>query len=199
MTIKSRIYLGISAILLSLLYVLPIWHISLKAPQYPEGLGLLICIDKINGEGDFDLQNLNGLNHYIGMQKIEPASIPELKIMPVVVGFFIIFGLLAALIGKRYLAIAFIILFFVGAVGGLADFWKWEYEYGHNLNPEAAIKIPGMTYQPPFIGTEQLLNITATSLPASGGIVAFISFALAGVAVWQSKKSVSAVRTQIST
>ena len=35
------------------------------------------------------------------------------------------------------------------AVAGLADFWRWEYNYGHELNPEAAIIVPGMSYQPP--------------------------------------------------
>ena len=56
-------------------------------------------------------------------------------------------------------------------VAGLADFYKWSYDYGHNLSPEAILKIPGMTYQPPLIGSKQLLNFHATSWPASGGWV----------------------------
>jgi copper chaperone NosL len=51
----------------------------------------------------------------------------------------------------------------------MVDFYKWEYDYGHNLNPEAAIKVPGMAYQPPLIGYKQLLNFSAYSMPATGG------------------------------
>jgi copper chaperone NosL len=59
------------------------------------------------------------------------------------------------------------------SVVGLADFWKWEYDYGHNLDEETAIiKIPGMSYQPPLIGSRQILNFTAHSWPGSGGWIA---------------------------
>ncbi len=49
--------------------------------------------------------------------------------------------------------------FFVLAAVGLYDFYMWEYDYGHNLNPHAAIKIPGMAYQPPLIGSKMLLTL----------------------------------------
>ena len=29
------------------------------------------------------------------------------------------------------------------------DFWRWEYEYGHNLDPNAAIIVPGMALPAP--------------------------------------------------
>ena len=71
-------------------------------------------------------------------------------------------------------------LFLAGALAGLADFYRWGYDYGHNLDPHAIIKIPGMTYQPPLIGAKQLLNFYATSWPASGGWVLILAVA-AGV------------------
>jgi len=49
------------------------------------------------------------------------------------------------------------------------DFWRWEYNYGHNLDPNAAIIVPGMAYQPPLIGFKQLLNFGAYSIPDIGG------------------------------
>jgi copper chaperone NosL len=58
------------------------------------------------------------------------------------------------------------------------DFYMWEYDYGHQLNPDAPIKVPGMTYQPPLIGSKQLLNITAVSLPSTAAIVIFVSIFL---------------------
>jgi hypothetical protein len=62
-------------------------------------------------------------------------------------------------------------IFLLVAVVGLVDFWLWEYDYGHNLDLEhASIQIPGMSYQPPLIGSKKLLNFTANSWPAIGGI-----------------------------
>jgi copper chaperone NosL len=67
---------------------------------------------------------------------------------------------------------------------GLWDFWRWEYDYGHNLDMEKAIIIvPDMTYQPPLIGSKQLLNFTATAWPGLGTIALGISF-LTGAGVW---------------
>ena len=51
----------------------------------------------------------------------------------------------------------------------MVDFWRWEYNYGHNLDPNAAIIVPGMAYQPPLIGFKQLLNFGAYSVPDRGG------------------------------
>jgi copper chaperone NosL len=99
------------------------------------------------------------------MKRIEPDSIAELKIMPFIIIFMILFGLVTGFTGKRFLAYSWIALFVVLAAIGLYDFYMWEYDYGHNLNPNAAIKIPGMAYQPPLIGSKLLLNFNAVSLP----------------------------------
>jgi copper chaperone NosL len=168
---SSRLILAVAALALSLVYVLPLWHVALRAPQYPEGLGMYIAVNKVVGEKRHDLANINNLNHYIGMKVIVPEAIPELRYMPMLVGGLIAFGLLAALTGKRPLLYLWVGLFAAGAVAGLADFYRWGYDYGHNLDPHAIIKIPGMSYQPPLIGSKQLLNFHATSWPASGGWV----------------------------
>ena len=89
-------------------------------------------------------------------------------------------GLLVVAAGRRKLLVAWTVGFALVGIAGLYDFWRWSYDYGHNLDMEKAIiVVPGMTYQPPLIGTKQLLNFTATSLPATGGVLAGISFALA--------------------
>jgi len=184
MTRLSRLLVGTAALLLALLYVLPLWHVRLVAPQYPEGLGMHIHIASVRGATETDLNNINNLNHYIGMQRIESDAIPELKIMPWLVGALVAGGLLVAAVAKRRMLYAWTGGFAVLGVAGLVDFWRWEYDYGHNLDLEAAIiKIPGMSYQPPLIGSKQLLNFTATSWPASGGIAAGLAFALGVVAV----------------
>jgi copper chaperone NosL len=172
---SSRVLIATASILLGLVFMFPLWRIELQAPQYPEGLGLLIKVSDITGVKPHDLQNINGLNHYIGMKAIEPDSIPELRFMPVFVAVMIAAGLLVAGTGNRALLYLWVGVFLIGAVAGLVDFWLWSYDYGHNLDPTAAIKVPGMTYQPPLIGSKQLLNFVATSWPGLGGLAAMVS------------------------
>ena len=178
----SRILVGVAALLLLGLYVFPLWSVHLKAPQYPEGLGMTIHVNTVRGLTEYDLGKINGLNHYIGMKAIEPDAIPELRVMPWIVGALIATGLLVAALGRRTPLYMWVGAFVALGAAGLVDFWKWEYDYGHNLSPDAIIKIPGMSYQPPLIGSKALLNFTATSWPALGGWLAGLAFAL-GAAV----------------
>jgi copper chaperone NosL len=174
-----------AALLLGALFVTPLWSVRLVAPQYPEGIGMLIRINTIEGMKEHDLRNINSLNHYIGMKAIEPASIPELRYMPWIAAGLIAAGVVVAAIGRRMPLIAWIASIVLAGAAGLYDFWRWSWDYGHNLDVEnAIIVVPGMTYQPPLIGTKQLLNFTATSLPATGAIVAGIAFLLALAALW---------------
>jgi copper chaperone NosL len=179
---QTRVMLMIAALLMALAYVAPLWQISLEAPQYPEGLGMSIWIDTITGQQPNDLNSINNLNHYIGMKAIVPDAIPELRAMPLIVGALLAFGLLAAAIGRRSLLYVWTISFVLAAAAGLVDFWQWGYDYGHNLDPTAAIKVPGLSYQPPLIGSKQLLNFTAHSWPGLGG-VAIAAALLIGVAL----------------
>ncbi len=175
---KSRILFIGALILLLFIYFFPVWKIGLSAPQYPEGIGLHIWVNKITGQSKFDLDNINRLNHYIGMKEIIPDEIPELQIVPYLIALLILIGLVGILTNKRVFFFIWFLLFLMIAVVGMADFYKWEYDYGHNLNPDAPIKVPGMTYQPPLIGTKKLLNITANSYPAIGGWSAILSLSI---------------------
>ncbi len=174
-----------ASLLLLGVFVLPLWSVRLVAPQYPEGLGMNIRINTVEGATETDLNNINLLNRYIGMKRIEPEAIPELRFMPWIVAGIVLTGLVTAALGRRRLIYAWTGAFLVIAAAGLVDFWRWEYDYGHNLDAETAvIKIPGMSYQPPLIGSKQLLNFTATSLPASGGLLAGLALLLALTAVF---------------
>lgn len=188
MNTKSRIMVAVAALMLILTFFFPLWTIDLNAPQYPEGLGIRIWLDQISGMKPNDLQSINGLNHYIGMKVIDPESIPELKIMPYIIVFMIVFGLLNAYMKNRKLIYIWLILFIILGVIGMYDFYMWEYDYGHQLNPDAPIKVPGMTYQPPLIGSKQLLNISAVSLPSTAAIVIFISIFLNIAALYADTK-----------
>lgn len=184
---KGARYLALAAaLLLTTAYALPLWRVGLVAPQYPEGLGMRIHINTVVGMKENDLGSINGLNHYIGMKTIDPGSIPELKIMPVVLGVLIALGLATAATGRRAVLITWAAGLGVFFVAGLYDFWHWEYEYGHDLDfAHAIIKIPGMTYQPPLIGSKKLLNFTATSWPDSGAFAMAIAAVIVVFLIWR--------------
>jgi len=180
MTRRSRIVVTAASLALLLLYVFPLWRIGLEAPQYPEGLGMEIWAHTVAGAGPYDLNNINNLNHYIGMKRIEPDAIPELRIMPWIIALLSVLGLATAAAGKRWMLYGWVGLLLVVSVAGLADFYMWAYDYGHNLDHEhAIIKIPGMSYQPPLLGSKQLLNFRATSWPHVGGWIAILAVGLA--------------------
>lgn len=190
----SRIVVAMAALAMAALFAAPMWRVDLKAPQYPEGLGLRIWINQIRGATPNGLNSINGLNHYIGMKAIEPDQIPELRYMPYVVVGLMLGGLLVAGLGRRRLLYAYVGAFLAIALAGLYDFWQWEYDYGHNLDPTAAIRIPGMSYQPPLIGGKQLLNFHATSWPDLGGwaaIAALTLIVVVAVHEWRATRSAS--------
>ena len=95
---SARLLLAIAALLLAMTPLLPIWRISLIAPQYPEGMGMLIRLNTIQGAKENDLDNINHLNHYIGMRVIEPKDMPELQCMPPIVLGIAALGIVAAAI-----------------------------------------------------------------------------------------------------
>ena len=168
------VLLVLSGILLFAILFVPMWRIDLDAPQYPEGLRLLIYSNKLGGNVDI----INGLNHYIGMKTLHTEDFVEFKVLPYIITFFGLFFILTGITRNRKLLFTLFALFVSFGIIAMADFWKWEYDYGHNLNPEAAIIVPGMAYQPPLIGFKQLLNFGAYSVPDIGGWI----FIVAGTA-----------------
>lgn len=178
MTRTSRLVVALASLLLLAVYVTPLWRIELVAPQYPEGLGLRIWVNQITGLKPNDLNSINGLNHYIGMHAIEPDDFPELRIMPWILGGLVASGLMVALLGRRGPLYGWLQLIVLGAVAGLVDFYRWGYAYGHELDEHAAIKVPGMSYQPPVIGSKQLLNFEASSWPDLGAWIAALVVAI---------------------
>ena len=167
----SRFLLLLASALLVISIFVPIWRIELDAPQYPEGLAMLIYANKLGGDVDI----INGLNHYIGMQTLHAENFIEFTILSYIIGTFAIFTLLTSLLSKKRILSILFFSFLIFGIIAMIDFWRWEYNYGHNLDPKAAIIVPGMSYQPPLIGFKQLLNFGAFSVPDIGGWLFIVS------------------------
>ncbi len=183
--LQPRIIMLISLICLALVFFFPLWQITLEAAQFPGGLQLHIWINKVSGSEKNIVQNVNILNHYIGMQAIHPESIPELKYFPIITYIMLGFGALTIWLNKSWAYLSwFIVMAILGALG-IYDFYLWLYDYGHNLDPMAPIKIEGMSFMPPLFGEKDLLNFYVKSYPHWGGVFLGLSIIISGLAFWK--------------
>lgn len=180
------------------LFLFPMWKIILYAPQYPDGVEMHIWINKISGNSPGTLQNVNILNHYVGMKYIEPDAIPELKYFQYVILFLMALGIGVAIIDNRWLYLSWTLLFALLCTAGLYDFYLWEYDYGHNLSDTAPIKIPGASFQPPLFGKKIILNFIAVSIPHIAGYFVGLSMLFSAGAWWIKTKQLKNEKTVAS-
>lgn len=193
----------IGPLLLLGLYFFPLWNIVLGAPQYPDPLGMNIHINGLKGVNEFDIQNIDGLNHYIGMHTLPKVEeMWEFSTFPIVIGVMVtlgaIIGILGYLgkVGHKWFLGWFVIMSVLGILG-MYDFNQWLIDYGTNLDPNAIIKLTNpdgspMTYKPPLFGHVKMLNFDVTSLPSSGAWFMFAGMMLTLVASylgWNNKKN----------
>lgn len=188
----SKILMILGSLSLLGLFVLPMWNITLEAPQYPTPIGMDIWITEIADHNEHDVKNINLMNHYVGMKEI-PEHIKEFEIFPWIVGGMALLGLVFGLIGNYKLFLLWFILMCLIGAAGMYDFYLWEYDYGHSLDPKAAIQFQNadgtpMAYQPPLIGSKLILNFKAISLPMSGAYVMFVGMLMTFAAYFIGKK-----------
>ena len=191
---KSKILMIIGSLLLLGLFAFPLWNITLEAPQYPIPLGMDIHINKFVDTHEFDIKNINLMNHYVGMQYI-PTTIPEFKIFPWVIGIMVVLGVLIGFMGNYKLIMVWFVIMSLLGIAGMYDFYLWEHDYGHNLNPKAIMKFTNpdgsiMGFQPPLFGTKHILNFTAHSYPRTGAYIMFTGMLLTFIAFFIGKKEV---------
>ncbi|WP_310993078.1 hypothetical protein [Aequorivita marina] len=201
---KAGIIMIIGSLLLLGLFKFPLWNIVLGAPQYPDPLGMNIYIQGIEGVEEFDIQNIDGLNHYIGMKPIpKPEEMWEFEVFPMVIGIMVALGVIIGILGflgkvsyKWFLG-WFIVMSILGLLG-MYDFNLWLIEYGTDLDPMAIMKLENldgtpMTYKPPLLGYQKMLNFDVDSWPSTGAYMIFIGMLLTVVAFFVGKKEYNKV------
>ena len=177
---RERLAVALLVIPLLLSFWVPLWRISMEAPQYPDGLSMDIYPHTIVGGHDGkDIREINILNHYIGMLPIDRTHLTDLDWMPFAIGALVLFALRVALIGNgRSLVDLFVLTGYVFTFA-FARFVFKLWTYGHDLNPDAPVKIPG--FMPVLFGSKQLANFTTHSFPQLGTV--FILAFILGVGV----------------
>ncbi len=165
LSLPGKVSIIVVILFLTTLWFYPMWRIDLRAPQYPGGLSLKIWINDVKGDVDI----INGLNHYIGMKTIHKKDFAEFVFLPATMMIFMGLGIVVLLFNRKWLYYIWTCLFVIVGLFSFYDFYKWEYNYGHNLDPHAPIQVPDMSYQPPLFGYKKLLNFEVLSQPDISG------------------------------
>ena len=169
-----RLIFVAALVLIPVMFVpaLPVWRMIMHAPQYPEGLNLVIYPNTIKG----DVDKVNTLNHYVGMHQIKSDDFKEFIYLPLSLTLFGIMALMAALANRRDVALIGWLAFTLFAAVMFKDFADWLYRYGHELDPRAAITLPA--FSPPLIGFKQMANFKVWSLPGAGSVLLCLAWLL---------------------
>ena len=155
----------IAAALLTAACFLPLWTMELIAPQYPAGLELIAYGYTMKG----DLSEINALNHYVGIKAIEPGDVFELQAFPfamaAVIGLLVFAGFKPRWrnLPMRWFARGLAVIV---PVAFLIDLQWWLYQYGHDLDPSAPLRIPEFT--PNVLGTTRVINFHTEAMVSWG-------------------------------
>src|SRR5689334_16526501 len=170
LNLRERALVVAAAVLLGSIYLLPLWNLTMFAPQYPDGLRMNIYSYALEGgHGGQDIKEINLLNHYIGMKDLASEDFTEFKWMPFVAGAIGLLFLRAAVHGRMMDLVDVAVLYAYFAVFSLWSFGLKLYSYGHNLAPTAAVKVA--PFMPPMFGYKKLANFEVYSYPAAGSYV----------------------------
>jgi len=168
---RTRAFLLLLLTPLLLAVIAPLWTMRFEAPQYPRGLELQIFSYTVTG----DVQEVNTLNHYIGMARIDRAALSDLDFLPFAIGVLSLLVLRVAAFGDVRALLDLIALYAYFGVFSFARFAYRLYVFGHQLDPEAPFSVEPFT--PTLFGTGTVANFTISSWPARGSIYLGLAFA----------------------
>jgi hypothetical protein len=185
--VQARVLLILAVLSIPLVFQFPLWTMSFQSNQYPDPLRMTIYINHLEGQKTDirdDLREINSLNHYIGMRPLMESDFAEFLWLPFAMGFFALIILRAVVFGSLRDIVDIVVLYAYFSLFSAWTFYRRLYDYGHNLNPEAAIKVEPFT--PPFFGRVQIANFWVESFPGGGsymmalfGILIMAAFAVA--------------------
>lgn len=190
LSLRERALVLVAAVLLGGVYLLPLWNMTMFAPQYPDGLRMNIYSYKLEGgRSGQDVKEINLLNHYIGMKDLAAEDFTEFKWMPFVVGAIGLLLLRTVVHGRMMDLVDVTVLYAYFAAFSLWSFGYKLYSYGHNLAPTAAVEVE--PFMPPMFGHKQLANFDVYSYPAVGSyllgmVIVLLSGAL--VLAWRGNR-----------
>uniref|UniRef100_A0A942T7W1 Uncharacterized protein n=1 Tax=Neobacillus citreus TaxID=2833578 RepID=A0A942T7W1_9BACI len=182
LSITSALLIGLSAVLLVVSIFFPWWKMLFYAPQYPEGLNIIVYPNKLKGEIDI----INGLNHYIGMSNFSEENFPELGYLIYLISGLAVLTLITAILRNKKVLYGLISIFVIGGLAGVLDLHSALKKYGTNLDPKAPIHMD--PFVPPIIGENTVANFTTHSILGTGVYFVIAAFILLLIPVWKDRK-----------
>jgi hypothetical protein len=174
----GRTLLIVAACLTAAATLLPLWGMTLVSTQYPEGLRMIVYPTHIRG----DITELNLLNHYIGMAAISDDFFVELKLLPLLLALAAAACLGAAFVRRLWARIAPLAIMGATAGYGMWSMYHRLYQFGHDLDPTAPIRIPPFT--PPPLGTNQIAQFATYSYFSWGTFLPLVAALLIVTTLW---------------
>lgn len=171
--------LMLAAVLLMTSLFLPYWSMKLVAPQYPKGLYVDVYITHLEG----DIQEVDALNHYLGMPKLDEGGRLERSISLYAV---ITFGMLlvgAVFVHNKWAAIlalpilAFPLVF-------LADLYYILYTYGHSIDPNSALGGAIDPFTPKLVGEGTIGQFSTVASFEAGFFLVLLACVVVVVGLW---------------
>ncbi|MCK6477280.1 MAG: hypothetical protein L6Q35_10660, partial [Phycisphaerales bacterium] len=146
--VVPNLILSLARVLLLVSIFFPYWHMELQAPQYPDGLYLTAHVNYLSG----DVDEIDGLNHYIGMRKLEDAaSLERATAVWMILAMTLLMEGAAAVHSPWALVLVLPAVLF--PAGFIADLQFWLASHGHNLDPKAPLSSSVKPFVPPALGT----------------------------------------------
>ncbi|HTO87945.1 MAG TPA: hypothetical protein VMR54_10515 [Thermoanaerobaculia bacterium] len=168
-----RLFLVVAALLLLSTYGLPLWRVTLIGPEHPGGMHLFIHSSRIGGD-PAAVEAANRLNRSIGMRELSTSDVREFQWMPFGIGVLSLLLVRAAVLGRMSEVVDAFVLTVYFDLFSLWSFGYRLYRYGHDLSPDAPIKVA--PFMPPLFGRKDVATWEVVSGPALG------SYAMAAVA-----------------
>lgn len=152
----------LGVVLVASAWVLPLWTATLHAPQYPGGLATIAYGSKVAG----DLNEINALNHYVGLGVFDPSDVPEMRLWPLALGLAIIAAMVAALVRRGWVRRSMLAYLWTLPVGVLAVIQFRLHQFGQAIEPGAAFRLDPFT--PWVIGRTTVWNFETWAWPGAG-------------------------------
>lgn len=162
--------LGAAAALLIISMFLPYWRMTLNAPQYPGGLTVQVYVNRMTG----DVQEIDGLNHYIGMRPLEEAAQLERSVSVAAISILVLLVLAAIFVHSKWAALLASPALFMPYLF-LADMYYWMRDFGQNLDPTAPLSAAIKPFVPPILGEGRVGQFTTVASFDAGLYLAFLA------------------------
>lgn len=168
--VLPSLLLTVAAGLLLVSMALPYWKMTMHAPQYPKGLQIQAYLNRLEGE----VEELDRLNHYIGMRPLNEAAQLERRTAFIAVSTISALALAAIFVHSRWAALLALPAATFPAMF-LLDLHLWMSHFGQNLDPKAPLSSAIKPFTPPVLGEGLIGQFRTVAEPCSGLVLAAVA------------------------